>query len=355
VEPTRPTEPPVLTQPPTIPTAEPTLPAPGFAALTGETVGVAAPNMIGDQIGLPSIGFLPGGPFRVDPRTGRIIGPVAVPSVRSFQICENESPRPQDRVYLSFSYFDEVNKAINSRFQADFRNVQVYRGTLGLEKTFLDGDASIGFRLPFDSLSVDSGIPGVGGTDTGVGDLTVILKYAPWQDPASGDVFAVGLAITAPTGPDTFADTDLATPFHNTIFHPYLGYICYAGDWFIHGFSAIDIPVESDDVTLLQNNIGLGYYLYRNPDCGQGLTAVVPTFEVHVYTPLNHRGVLDGDLLGAPDWVDLTFGITFEFHRQATLALACATPVTGPRPFSYELMAQLNWRFGGPRAAPLTP
>jgi hypothetical protein len=312
--------------------------------------------MLGDQLGLPSLGFLPGGPFRRNPQTGAIVGPAVVPSVRSFQIAENESPRPQDRVYVGFNYFDEVNKSVNSRFQADLRNLQVYRGIFGLEKTVLDGNASVGLRIPlYDSLSAESGIPGVGGTDTGIGDLTVILKYALCQDMMTGDVFSAGLAITAPTGPDTFANSDLIDSFHGTTFQPFVGYIWNWGDWFIHGFTSIDLPTESDDVTLLRNDIGIGYYLYRDRESMRGLTGVVPTFEVHVNTPLDHRGAFDPDPAATPDWVDMTMGLTFEFHQQATFAVAFVTPVTGPKPYAYEIMAQFNWRFGGPATPPLTP
>ena len=48
-------------------------------------------------------------------------------------------------------------------------------------------------------------IRGVGGDNTDVGDLTVIVKAALLNERPSGNVISVGLAVTAPTGPDTFA------------------------------------------------------------------------------------------------------------------------------------------------------
>ena len=36
-----------------------------------------------------------------------------VPSVRGLKIAENQSPRPQDRVYFTFDYFSNVNGALN--------------------------------------------------------------------------------------------------------------------------------------------------------------------------------------------------------------------------------------------------
>jgi hypothetical protein len=38
--------------------------------------------------------------------------------------------------------------------------------------------------------------------------------------------------------------------------------------------------------------------------------------------------------------------VTFEFNRRSTLAAAIAAPVTGPKPFDFEVLVQFNWRFG---------
>ena len=99
-------------------------------------------------------------------------------------------------------------------------------------------------------------------------------------------------------------------------------------------------------------DLGAGWRLYQS-QCGGFLTGVIPTAEVHVNIPLNHRGALDiNDPIGAADTVDLTFGVTFVLGGRSTLALGYVTPVTGPRPFDYELLLQFNWRFGAVSGAP---
>src|SRR4029078_7075377 len=35
------------------------------------------------------------------------------PSVRSFKIADNQSPFPQDRIFFTFNYFDNVNARLN--------------------------------------------------------------------------------------------------------------------------------------------------------------------------------------------------------------------------------------------------
>lgn len=64
------------------------------------------------------------------------------PSAGGFKIAENESPRPQDRIFFNNNFFDNINNT-----NTDIASVQ--RQTIGFEKTFLDGDASVGVRVPF--------------------------------------------------------------------------------------------------------------------------------------------------------------------------------------------------------------
>jgi hypothetical protein len=308
----------------------------GLAA-GGESVA-ATSNVLGDQLGLPPIVFRPKG------RNGG----VAVPAVRSFKIAEDESARPQDRVYLDFNFYDNVNRSVNERLGSAFHNIDAYRETFGFEKTFLNGDGSIGMRLPLNTVTAESTTPGLGGSDsTDIGDLSIITKYAFWRDRQTGSLLSAGLAVTVPTGPDRFADSDVFFPVHTTVLTPYLGFYFRRDRWYTQGFVSLDVPVENTDVTILHNDVQIGYVLHRNTCEDAFLTAVIPDFEVHVNDPLNHRGALNPlDPVGTPDWVDLTAGVTFEFRRQSTLALGFVTPVTGPKPYDFEVLAQFNYRFG---------
>ena len=51
------------------------------------------------------------------------------------------------------------------------------------------------------------------------------------------------------------------------------------------------------------------------------------------------------DLAGSYDQVDLTFGTNFQIRKRGLLALAIVEPITGPRPFNLEAIAQFNYRF----------
>lgn len=270
---------------------------------------------------------------------------------RSLKIADNESPRPQDRVYFVFNYFDDTTKALNRRVGADERFFE-YRETIGLEKTFCCGDASIGLRLPINTVRTEGNVDppptqigedftrGFVGTDTALGDLSVIFKYVLCNDDESGFLLSTGLLVTTPTG-----ETG-RNPFHDVVLQPWVGFIHRCGDCFVQGFTAVDVPVDPDDATLLFTDLGVGHFLYQAADPCAVVTAVIPMFEAHVNTPLNHRGALGTrDPAGTAVTVDLTFATSVEFHGRARLTTGLIVPVTGPRPFDFEIIAALNVRF----------
>jgi hypothetical protein len=275
------------------------------------------------------------------------------PSVRGLKISDNQSPFPQDRVYFNFNYFDNVNARLNRHFEAPIDNLAIYRYVFGFEKTFNQGMGSIGVRLPLNSAHADTkpGLINQGGTSTALNDPTFYIKYVLAYDRNTGNLVSTGLAVTPPTGPAAFAGAPflrLSPPLHTTSIQPFLGYYLNCRGFFLQGFSALDVPVNYLDPLLMYNDVGIGYYLRRDTDPGRFVTAIAPTFEVHVNTPLNHRDAYNLFDKGAtPDIVNLTFGLNIEFLFRSVLTLGVVESVTGPRPFDIEAVALFNWRFGG--------
>ncbi len=293
----------------------------------GETAGSFNPTMFGDLIGITG--------RRVVRLSSGHTAVVTVPINSSFKITENESPRPLDRVFLNYNFFDRVDSAING---PGAPGTNIHFETIGFEKTFMDGNASFEMRLPF--YQVDA--PSADTRQSEIGDLTMILKYAFVNDRQTGNLISGGLGLTVPTG-KSFAipgESDIS----DVLIQPFVGYIFNLNrDLYIHGFSSIVVPTDSRDVTLLFNDIGVGYYLYNSPE-DRFLTSIVPTLELHVNTPLNHRGALDSPV-GFPDVVDITSGAHFLFHRHCSVGMAVGVPVTGPKPYNVEALGNLNIAF----------
>jgi hypothetical protein len=274
----------------------------------------------------------------------------------AFKIAENESPIPEDRIFLTYNFYNDVAGTVfgGGAPRVDTRSTviggnpavissvipggvvgpfDVNREVIGFEKTFLDGNASIGLRAP---LLQQQGNGGFGGDD--FGDLSIVFKGLLWADNV-GDAFSAGLVVTAPTGPSI---TTVAGDIHSTLLQPWVGGVLSRGDFYAMGFSSVVVPTDARDVTLLFNDVSVGYAVYRATE-DRGITAVVPTFEVHVTTPLNQRSILAP--LHVPDLVVLTEGVQFVLGSRSTLAVGVAVPVTGPRPFDLEALAQFNLRF----------
>ena len=278
------------------------------------------------------------------------------PAVRGFKISENQSPQPQDRVFYTFNYYYNLNSAVNRRFDTPINDLRAYRHILGFEKTFDGGRASFGIRMPIDNLYAKSTIQGnfarPGGGSTAVGNISIFTKFLVRQDPKTGSLLSAGLVVTPPTGPSSFAGAKYIQSVQTTMIQPFVGYIFRRDRFYLHGFSAFEFPVDPAEVTLAYNDVGMGYFLYRDPDLNSSnfLTAIVPTAEVHINTPLNHRNPYDpNDPAGSANVVNLTEGVSFEFRRRSILTLGIVTPVTSPKPFDVEALILFNVRFGGSR------
>jgi hypothetical protein len=250
------------------------------------------------------------------------------------------------------------------------------RGSFGLQLPFYTVDpSSVAFVRNGQTFDVAQfGLDDE--TQSDIGDLTFVLKYALYYDECSLDTLSIGVAYSAPTGPDTIADVDtfIDVEFENRgTIQPFAGFLSTLhGNWFAYGFSAVDIPIDSDDTTFWFNDLGIGYYMSQ--PCSDFLTAIVPKLEVHVISPIENRlqpfRILDNETFGGggPNFaveddvadpeedvleihnqVNITAGVTFEIQRNATLTFAYVAPVAGPSPFDHELQLQLQIFGGGAR------
>lgn len=297
---------------------------PSFSPLTsgavgGDTYAAAAPSVIGD-------GGITGFGVQSSSTQGAAIGGQLAMRASAYKVTENQTPRPTDRVYFNYNYFNNVNQL----------SKDVHREMWGFERTFLDRTASFGMTLP---------VFQVGGGDVfnlqGFGNLNMIGKYAWINDYTTGNVFSTGMVLTVPTGRGVYIPGQ--SDINDVIFQPWLGYIWNRDNFYAQGFSAVAAPTDVRDITLLFNDIAVGYWVYRSNE-QSGVTGVIPTFETHVNTPLTHRG-LNSSPYGFQDSVIFTYGTHVIFNQRSILTIGLANAVTGPQPFDVEAIAQFNYRF----------
>jgi hypothetical protein len=280
-----------------------------------EALSSAAPQMIGDLIG--------GGLGAVSRSSSGSRLPIVNRS--GVKIADNESPRPLDRVFATYNYFNSVG--IGGAFTG------VHRGLAGFEKTFLDGDASFGMRLPY--LWDDNGA----GLD-GIGMLSAIGKYAFYNDAETGNLASGGLAVAIPLG-HSFKLSD-GTNLNSVLLQPYAGFIFGVDDFYSHGFTSLIIPTQNNDVLLYTADVGVGYRVFQSNN-GDFLRAIIPTVEGHLNVPLNNAGRTE--LVYFPTLVSITAGSHFLIGDGAWFTLAGGVPITGPNLYDFEVIAQFNYRF----------
>jgi hypothetical protein len=296
------------------------------------------PEFLGDQAPIGSLRRLP---------SGQILGTGAiyVPSVRYFKISDNASPEPRTSDTFSFNYFYNLFDDVNARAGGGIQRTRIHREIFGLEWADCDGSWSFGLRLPINTYNAANTVPGLDGTSSDLGDLAAFWKYRIWSDDATGSVLSLGLAVVPTTATGSFGGSNNLKVFHNTCLQPFCGWIWRRDRFYLQGFSAVDAPTDLNDVVMLQNSLGVGYFLYQRA-ADSGVTAVVPTLEFHVNTPLNHRGVLAmTDPAGNPDQVNLTAGINFEYGDASSTGIAFSTPLTGPRMFEFQILFQVRYRY----------
>ncbi len=262
---------------------------------------------------------------------------VPLATFNAAKITENESAMPLDRVFATFNYYDRLN--VPGDVQQGI-HANLYRETVGFEKTCLDGAASVGVRAPFFQTTNSAGT--LDGSD--FGDLDVILKYALYRNRDTGDVLSAGLVVTLPTGPDVALAN--GSKLDSTLLQPFIGYLFNAGALYVEGFSAVIVPTDGREATLLTTDLGVGYRLYS--DCEKLISSVTPAVELHLTDPLSHRGLnqtATGSDVGFPDILVLTSGTHIGIGRLGTLSVGGAIPLTGPKPFNYEAIVEFNLRF----------
>ncbi len=296
------------------------------------------------------------------PMLGDFIGPVAN-RFSDVKIAEGESPRPEDRFYYNFNYFNNLEKTRWTNPVEPIHNVALFRHVFGFEKAFFDQSISLGLRVPFYTLDAEAKdfrmvplpgplpplvVPGGPGfTTTHFGNISAAAKVLLWEDRQTGSLLSGGAVVSFPTASSTKINPGQSVV---SFAQPFAGFILKRGDFFVQGFSSVTLAIASVQSIVLFNDIGVGYFVYRDTSGSGLLTAIVPTFEVHVATPLRQVdpsldlfGISEG--LRVHNEVNLTFGTTFEFMHRATLGVGVVLPTTGPKPFDFEALAQLNYRF----------
>lgn len=309
-----------------------------------------APDMFGD-----SFGSLSGITFTTVTDSGDVTsrsapGAIRLPKTGGARVFKNEQSRalPTDRVFGLYHHFENALQLEN----AD-ANVDVY--TLGVEKTFLEGNTSIELRMPLNNpVGLSSGATGQSFQTHAAGDLIVTFKALLYSDDSQG--VSLGLAVNTPTGSDLTVHNrddngDSTFTLKNDATHliPFIAYQAAPNDdLFFNGFLQFDTPTNANtvdarfgsnrtvtsvrDQTLMYVDASFGYWLFRDEE-SEFLTGLAGLLELHYTTALNRADNVDLDFVhfgegsGRFNVFNLTTGVQANIGRSTMVRAAFVAPL----------------------------
>jgi hypothetical protein len=353
------------------PVMPPVMPTPtdseAFAQLSpagGTSAQSFSPNMFGDQFGHGGLSY---GSNYYSSSTFVVPNPAGGGVVGRTKVSEDSSPLPRDRFIFNYDYFHNVPLRAGGQ--------DVNRFTFGVEKTCLDGMASVEVRLPFAS-TLDSDIV-VGGesTHTELGNLHLMIKGLLWRNESLA--IASGLGISLPTADDTRVITGGSEIVHirnRTVgLEPYFAALWTPNErlfsqlWVSVPFDTVGNKVDVNPTFFAPTRIGtlhdqtrlvldgqIGYWLMRSEDPDARLRGVAPFAELHYTTTTSDADVVSGgglsvgDLAGRTDELNLTLGVVMQIGDNATVSVGGVIPLSNGdnRLFDYQIGVRAQVLFG---------
>jgi len=282
---------------------------------------------------------------------------------------ENGSALPRDRAYF---YYSGV-----SDFAALGRDFNINRYTLGGEKTFCDGRASVEVRLPLAGTAdpTQSVVGPVSGLDSFVlGNLGVLGKAALVR--TDDFILTAGFGVSVPTAPDTRINSLSGAPLLEVNNDTVLLQPVVATAWapterlFVQGAAQFDIDAFGNPVYGADGNGGLtrlgrfmdqgytylhgglGYWVYQDYAPEARLSGVALLTELSYIKSMGEGNQVVTDqatlapLDGGVDDLNVTVGANVLLGDRASISAGVALPVGGPKPYDWVAQVQLNWYFG---------
>lgn len=329
-----------------------------------------APNMIGDFFGTTGSTPYPhsgiGGPF-----DGISITASALPyitgnlasapgsNVGRLKLGENVNIIPQDRVFVNYSHFQNVNI---------FGGTDVNRITPGFEKKFHaslfsnETLMSVEVRTPFaDTVSsnYDTTSGAAPRSATEFGNMSIWGKAVI----AEGDswLMSTGLGLTLPTADDyvlTAGPVEVLSVDNNSVHAlPFVGLAYQPGRFFAQTFLQFDVDMNGNTVNFggvsanardnnfLFADLSVGYWTYQSHNHSDFIQGIAPIVEIHYNTTLDDGQVIEELNVNHPGNLAVTnmvFGVTSKMSRGKSLTLAYAAPVAGDSQFDGEFRVLFN-------------
>ncbi len=293
---------------------------------------------------------------------------------RRQKLTEHASPIPTNRVFFSYNYFNNPLVDVNNNV------IDVNRYLFGVERMFLNRNASIEFRAPL--LNGVAAVQDQDGQtiyrDTEFGNITLTPKFLLHRDRCGA--VSTGLGIVFPTAPDgRVSSGNLTVDVENLAYHlqPFIAFhrtpsrevwgtfttqfdFATAGNRVVSTESGRVLADELfNDQHLMFLDLSVGRWLHRQ-NCGR-LRGIAAIFELHYTTTLNDTDVVqagrDASSQGGPadvlantanrlDVLNGTVGMRFAGSQQNSVTIAGVAPLRGDADSLFDGEFIIQWNHG---------
>lgn len=316
-----------------------------------------------------------------------------IPYGGRYKCADNTGPVPTNRVSFAYKHF--ANPLQSQQFDGVTEtqtNGDIDSYTLGIEKTFLQGDASLEIRVPFYAGSVfNNNAAGTQGSfmeSPTFGNLSFIFKTLLSRTDTMA--FGAGLGIDVPTAEDTTGRAldlqDITYSQGETYIAPFISFLAVPNDdWWMQGVvqfsfvagqnkffspaaasgsgSAGDITAYFQNQNMVFVTLNAGKWIYKNPSSGfmPGIAAISEinwstNLENTNVTSVNDPGGLNvtiANFANAQNVINLTLGMHFQLSPISNLRVSAVAPLTSGsddnvdrnRYFDGEVSVQYNRYF----------
>jgi hypothetical protein len=208
---------------------------------------------------------------------------------------------PSHEIIIGYKTSTMVNTLGVAQSSETVSGFNLHAFNLGVEKTFLDGLASVYVTLPF--LNATDNISGQ--QINGLGDVTAGSKLILYQSLQTGNTLTAGLTVSFPSAHAAVSNSlvqsnngngDTLLPstsvrVNPTFFQPWVAGLLNFDRLYVHEYFGVVVPTDSQVATFLNSDFTVGYSLYRSIDGGMSVT---PTIGVQALIPVSNRGIPAG-------------------------------------------------------------
>jgi len=271
-----------------------------------------------------------------------------------------QSPLPVNRIFFNYAFYDAFQVVTTTNIvttvppNSTLTNPNTSRGPgfnlnrfdVGFEKTIFGNVGSVYVQAPFVFAANNITTQAI----DGIGDLNVGVKFLLLFNRETGSALSAGMTVACPTarsgqfvsqqsydfgnntGPSTGVTNTSFISVNPTFLQPWTAFLLSGDRFFVQEYFGVLIPVPSQIVTSINNNVAVGYRWYQNASPNELISSITPILNAQTLIPLSPGATPLP--ISFPTQVFLTEGLQIGLGNRVAVFGGFMHPVAGPGAFN---------------------